>query len=124
MELEALIRSIALRERHYMVFLGAGASISSGIPTATDCIWNWKRSLFLSANCQLDPGLVGDSSLPHVQKRIQRWLDQQGRHPPLWDNGEYCHYAEQCYPMPADRQDFFRDLFRCGEPHLGYKLLG
>jgi hypothetical protein len=98
MELDALIRSVALRDRHYMFFLGAGASVSSGIPTARDCIWNWKRSLFLTRNSHLDPRLVGDASLPHVQRRIQRWLDQQGCHPPIWGDGEYSHYAERCYP--------------------------
>jgi hypothetical protein len=124
METDALIRSIALRDRHYMFFLGAGASVSSRIPTATDCIWNWKRSLFLTGNSQLDPRLLGDSSLPHVQRRIQTWLDQQGRHPSLADEREYSHFVEQCYPMPADRQEYFKALFARGQPHLGYHLLG
>ena len=29
--------------------LGAGASISSGVQSAYDCIWEWKKDIFLSA---------------------------------------------------------------------------
>ena len=28
--------------------LGAGASISSGVQSAYDCIWEWKKDIFLS----------------------------------------------------------------------------
>ena len=76
METDALIRSISLRDRHYMLFLGAGASVTSGIPSAYDCIWNWKRQIFLTNNGTVSPTSLGDISLPHVQNRIQRWLDQ------------------------------------------------
>ena len=30
--------------------LGAGASISSGVQSAYDCIWEWKKDIFLSKN--------------------------------------------------------------------------
>src|SRR5579883_1339763 len=124
MNLDALIRSIALRDRHYMLFLGAGASISSGIPTAVDCIWSWKQQLFLSDKKDTDLCVSGDASLPHVRKRIQHWLDERGIHPPEWDASEYSHYVEQCFPLPADRREYFKGLIGRGAPHLGYRLLG
>src|SRR5687768_15708659 len=124
MNVDALIRSISLRDRHYMLFLGAGTSISSGVPAANQCIWQWKLSLFLSQNPHVDPRILGSAALPHVQQRIQRWLDGQGIHPPLWSDDEYAHYAELCFPDPGDRQEYFRGLSRAAEPHLGYRLLG
>lgn len=124
MDSDALIRSICLRDRHYMFFLGAGASASSGIPTAAECIWQWKQSLFLTQNGRVDPRMLGSVSLPHVQQRIQRWLDGQGVHPKLWDDAEYAHYVEACFPLSADRQEYFRNLSKRSQPHLGYQLLG
>ena len=30
----------------HTILLGAGASIESGIQSAADCIWEWKRNIF------------------------------------------------------------------------------
>jgi hypothetical protein len=124
MEADALIRSIALRDRHHMLFLGAGASATSGIPTATDCIRNWKRQIFLTNNNSVVPNALGDISLPHVQQRIQRWLDGRGTYPQLWDDSEYSFYVNECFPRAADRQQFFKELLQRGQPQLGYQCLG
>lgn len=124
MEMDALIRSISLRDRHYMFLLGAGASITSGVPTATDCIWNWKRQIFLTSNDTVAPKALGDVSLPHVQRRIQHWLDDRGAYPELWDDAEYSFYVNECFPRPADRQQFFKKLLQNGQPQLGYQCLG
>ena len=124
MELDALIRSICLRDRHHMYFLGAGASITSGIPSAWECIWNWKLSLFLTKNSHINPTLFGNSTLPHVQHRLQRWLDEQKIHPALNSEEEYFHYAEACFPYAQDRKDWFKGLVSNASPHVGYKLLG
>ncbi|MEW8309267.1 MAG: hypothetical protein G8D88_19260 [gamma proteobacterium symbiont of Ctena orbiculata] len=54
LSLDAFIRSIEVKSNiPHALFIGAGASISSGIPSAQKCIWEWKRSIFLSNN----PGL-------------------------------------------------------------------
>jgi hypothetical protein len=124
MNMDALIRSVSLRDRHYMLFLGAGASVSSGIPTAYNCIWNWKRQIFLTNNETVSPKALGDISLPHVQQRIQRWLDQRGGYPELWDDSEYVFYIDKCFPRSEDRKDFFKELLQRGQPQLGYQCLG
>lgn len=124
MQIDALIRSICLRERHYMFFLGAGASITSGVPSAWECIWNWKRSLFLTQNSHINPTLFGSATLPHVQHQIQKWLEQQRIHPPLNSQEEYSHYVESCFQFAKDRQGEFRGMARKATPHVGYQLLG
>jgi hypothetical protein len=49
LSLDALIRSIGVRRANpFAFFLGAGASTSSGIPSAQRCIWEWKRRIFLT----------------------------------------------------------------------------
>lgn len=85
--LDAFIRAMGVnRTFPHTFFLGAGASISSGIPSADYCIWEWKRRIFLTMN----PGLeaqFSDHSLPIIRQRIQHWLDSRGVYdlaPVLW----------------------------------------
>ena len=106
----------------HAVFLGAGASISSGIPSATMCIWEWKRNIFLTNN----PGLekqFSELTLRSVQERIQRWFDAKGRYPKYGSPEEYSFYIEQCFPISQHRRQFFTEKVRSAKPHVGYKML-
>jgi len=121
--LDALIRSIGINKTTpHTVFLGAGASVSSGVPSAQMCIWEWKRSIFLTRN----PGLeeqFSELSLAGVRKNIQRWLDQQGTFPDEASPEEYSFYIEACFPIASDRQAFFKEKVREAKPHIGYQML-
>ena len=123
LSVDALVRAVAVsRGASYAVFLGAGASISSGVPSTEACIWEWKRSVFLSNN----PGTeqqFKELSLRSVQDRIQRWLDSKGTYPGRWDPAEYSFYIEKCYPVREHRRQFFAERIRTAQPHLGYRLL-
>lgn len=121
---EALIRSIAVSPSgKYMLLLGAGASASSGIPTAQQCVWEWKREIYLSGNPLISPDLFLDVALPSVQQRVQRWLDQQGKFPPVGDRTEYSFYIEYAYPKAEDRRMYFEKRFLGAIPEIGYQLL-
>ena len=123
LSLDALVRSVGIRRTEpHTLLLGAGASVSSGVPSAETCIWEWKRDLFLTNN----PGLEDqfeELSLPSVQHRIQLWLDKQGTYPERGAMGEYGHYIQQCFPIPDDRRSYFQGKIRCAQPHIGYRLL-
>ena len=123
LSLDAFVRSLGVhRTTPHALFLGAGASVSSGIPSAQACIWEWKRGLFLTNN----PGLeeqFAELSLPSVQRRIQQWLDKQGTYPPEGAEGEYGFYIRQCFPIPDDRRAYFQEKVRHAQPHIGYRLL-
>lgn len=121
---EALIRSISVSPRgKYVLLLGAGVSASSGIPTAGQCIWEWKREIYLSGNPRLSPSLLADVSLPSVQEKIQRWLDQERKFPSANDPQEYSFYIEYTYPKHEDRRAFFERRFSGSIPQVGYQLL-
>ena len=100
LSLDTLVRSVGIqRTVPHTLLLGAGASVSSGVPSAETCIWEWKRNLFLTNN----PGLEDqfeELSLASVQHRIQLWLDKQGTYPERGATGEYGHYIQQCFPHP------------------------
>src|ERR1039457_3482357 len=95
--LDAFIRSVGINKAsQHTLLLGAGASISSGVPSAESCIWEWKRAIFVTRN----PGLekqFAELSLPAVRSKIQRWLDSPRSYPPNETQGEYSVYIEQCY---------------------------
>lgn len=74
-----------------MWFLGAGASRSAGLPTATDLTWELKRRYYCSQENQ--DIVAHDVSNRSVQARIQAYMDSKG-FPPLWDPTEYSFYFE------------------------------
>ncbi|AEA42455.1 SIR2 family protein [Fluviicola taffensis] len=102
--------------------LGAGTSISSGIQTAYDCIWEWKKDIYLSKNINAAEFYKNHKD-EAVRKSIQKWLDNQGEYPVLDSTEEYCFYAEKAYPIPEDRRKYFLSLIENKEPYIGYKLL-
>jgi NAD-dependent SIR2 family protein deacetylase len=120
---EALIRSISISTKKYMFLLGAGTSASSGVPTASQCIWEWKKQIYLSSNPKVTPYLFLDVNLPNTQKIIQEWIDKQGKFPPLRDDSEYEFYVQYAYPKVEDRRSYFETIIKKTIPHVGYKAL-
>lgn len=123
LSLDEFVRSFKVnRGTQYALFLGAGSSISSGVHSAEQCIWDWKRSIFLSRH----PGLekqFGELSLTGVRERIQDWLDGTGEYPCQGDEAEYGTYIKKCYPIEQDRRRYFDGMIRGIQPHFGYRLL-
>ena len=51
LEYDAFLRSFKRNiDVLHSFLLGAGTSISSGIQSAHDCIWEWKKDIYLSKN--------------------------------------------------------------------------
>lgn len=103
-------------------FIGAGASISSGVKSAYDCIWEWKRQIFISSNPGLEK-LFPDGSSHASRLKIQTWLDSQGRYPKMDARDEYTFYANEAYPIPSTRKSFFQNISKEAKPSAGYHLL-
>jgi len=123
MSIDAFVRSIAVNSgRPICMLLGAGASISSGMPSAQRCIWEWKQDIFVTNNPTLRES-VGELSLPGTRNRIQRWLDQRGYFPSEDSPEEYSFYAQECYPTGQDRRSYFHSYVANAKPHIGYRLL-
>ena len=122
LSLDAFVRSIGVQRSPFALFLGAGASTTSGIPSAEMCIWEWKRQIFLTNN----PGLedqFAELSLEVVRRKIQHWLDRQGGYPREHTSEEYGFYIKRCFPITSDRSAFFQQKVRDAHPHVGYRLL-
>lgn len=93
------------------------------MPSADQCIWEWKRSIFLTNN----PGLeaqFSELSLPSVKQRIQAWLDSRRKYPLAGSAEEYSVYIQECFARSDDRRMYFERWVKRSSPHLGYQLLG
>lgn len=123
LQLDEFLRSIKQNiDTPHSLLLGAGASIESGIPSAADCIWDWKREIYLSQN----PGAIGNfdnSKSEGVRRVIQRWIDSQNIYPAENSAEEYSYFAEKAYPIADDRRKYFQHLVSNHDPSLGYHLI-
>ncbi|NOZ86872.1 MAG: SIR2 family protein [Deltaproteobacteria bacterium] len=76
---------------HLMWFLGAGASRSAGLPTATDIIWDLKRRYYcLHENQDLRSHDINNNA---IKQKIQAYMDSKG-YPALWSPEEYSLYFD------------------------------
>lgn len=123
LEFDAFLRSIKQNlDGSFGVLLGAGASITSGIQSANDCIWDWKFSIYQSSSGN-QKKLVDPKKSDLSKDIIQKWLDAQGKYPQLGSPEEYSFYAEKAFPIDADRTKYFEGLCNGKSPYVGYKLL-
>lgn len=105
----------------HVVLLGAGASWSSGVPTARDCIWQWKLELYQSSGQSQTAGL--DITSAAVRQEIQDWVDKQDGYPTIDSDEEYSFYAEKAFLNNDGRRKYFEDLTDGAAPAIGYKIL-
>lgn len=122
LELDAFIRSVGInRNSPHALFLGAGASMSSGVPSAAACVWEWKRSIYCSNNPRMEER-VAELTLPAVKDLIDQWLMTNHVWPSTGED-DYGYFIEKCLPIPDDRRRFFEEWVRKSRPHVGYRVL-
>lgn len=120
--LDDFARRFSLRAEHLMWFLGAGASASAGIPTASDMIWEFKQELFVSQ--RRDPAnSVADLSQPNIRARLQAHIDSLENLPNAGTPEEYAGLFEAVYPAESDRQEFIRTKLSGAKPSYGHLAL-
>lgn len=120
---DAFLRSIKQnRDTPHSFLLGAGSSLSSNILSASDCIWEWKKDIFLSQN-QNASTYYQKTKDDQVKDSIQSWLDSQGIYPKRDTPEEYSFFAEKAYPIEGDRRKFFDKLISGKKPFIGYEIL-
>lgn len=92
---------ICERPQNFAWFLGAGASRTAGLPTATDIIWDLKRRYY----CQQENEEVSrqDVQLEAVRSRIQSYMASRG-FPAEWAPEEYSTYFEKIFGQDKERQ--------------------
>lgn len=103
-----ILREDGERESKFVLFLGAGASKTSGVPTAREMISEWRKDYISIEN---DAKATGLNVLS---------LDKQH-----WHNTpeEYSRLFEAIYHKPAQRRDFIERSLSNTSPSWGYIYL-
>lgn len=123
LQMDEFLRSLKQNiDTPHSLLLGAGASVESGVQSALDCIWEWKKEIFISQN----PGMIGtyeNYKQDNVRRVIQRWINAQNSYPAENSPEEYSYFAEKALPIADDRRKYFQRLIMGREPSLGYHLI-
>ncbi|MEP1383930.1 MAG: SIR2 family protein [Paraglaciecola sp.] len=89
--LDNFLNDFQLNGNHLMWFLGAGASRSANLPTASDLTWDLKKRIYCAnENRNFD---AYDLNSEAVKAIIQRYMVSKG-YPDLWSDEEYSFYFE------------------------------
>lgn len=116
------LRVFPLRAPNLMWLLGAGASAASGIPTAGDMIWDFKRRLYCSEQ-RVSIRACEDISNPALRAKIQRYLDGRADCPTLDSDEEYSHYFSTVFPDEGDRRRYIDQMISKAAPSFGFLAL-
>jgi hypothetical protein len=82
------------RPQNFAWFLGAGASASAGLPTATDVLWDMKRRYY----CREENQDISRQDLQNaaIRAKIQSYMESRG-FPAMWAADEYPAYFEKMF---------------------------
>lgn len=89
----------------FSLFLGAGASITSGIKPANKMIFEWQRQQY--ASCK-------------ATEEFSDWIKSQEWHE---TDGEYSRLFELVYDQPSQRRAYIESAIKDSRPNLGYAYL-
>lgn len=103
-----ILREDGERESKFVLFLGAGASKTSGVPTAREMIAEWRKDYLSVENDAKTTGL----NVLNLEK--QHWYNT---------SEEYSRLFEAIYHKPAQRRDFIERALSNTSPSWGYIYL-
>ena len=121
LELHELVHAISRSGNRTALFLGAGASVSSGIPAAAELVERWRRELHERAiSSENDGGF--EQWVQNHEKEYAAWL--QEHHPQADpDAKRYSYSFERVAPTRAERQHRMAELCDAAMPRAGYFAL-
>jgi hypothetical protein len=102
-----------------MWFLGAGASVSAGLPTAYTLIWEFKRQLYCTAH-KIPPSRFPNLNDYASQARLQSYFNGQAGFPKDGEFEEYSFYFDRYLPDESDRRRFLDTRLAGIKPPYGH----
>lgn len=121
LELHDLVHAVGRSGNRMALFLGAGASVSSGIPGAPQLVDQWRREIYQRT-------LTGVS-----EQQYEGWLKDQENEYRAWlkehhpeadaDAKRYGYTFERVAPTRAQRQQRIAELCEAAMPKAGYCAL-
>jgi NAD-dependent SIR2 family protein deacetylase len=115
-------RRFALRPGQLMWFLGAGVSVSAGIPSANDMIWQFKQTLFV-AQRKVSLNSVADLNNQAVRALLDSHIANSEQLPAPGSPDEYAALFEVTYPVERDRTTFIQSMINGAKLAYGHLAL-
>ena len=109
-------------DNNFHLFLGAGASASSGIKTGSELVWDFKKELYCLRK-KVSPNEFNELS-DESKKLLQKYFDNEKSFPPRGSPEEYSIYFKEYLKTPEDRNKYIQNLVKDKEPKIGYQALG
>ncbi len=122
MTVPEFLRMYASRGPHLMWFLGAGCSVSAGVPTAGDMIWEFKRLLYCTEQ-RLPLTRFPELGDPRARSILQVFFDSKQSFPAIDSAEEYAFYFEAARRTEADRRRYIQDAIVGARPSFGHTVL-
>ncbi len=111
-----------MRGANLMWLLGAGCSVSAGIPTAGDMIWDFKRLLYCSEN-RLPIQRVPQLTDTRFRDQLNAFCDAKSTFPQPGSEAEYSFYFEETYPDERERRKYIDHSVAGRRPAFGHMAL-
>src|SRR5659263_730711 len=109
LDLSEFVRIFPLRAKNISWLFGAGTSITAGLPSAYDLIWDFKRRIYCSEQGYLLKQFDNLSDRG-IRTTIQSYFDSSGNCPSKNSIEEYSFYFERAYRSSKDRRNYLEDL--------------
>jgi len=121
-DLGEFINFYPLRTPNIMWFLGAGASVGAGLPTAYTLTWEFKRQLYCTAH-KMPPNRFPNLNEKAFQVRAQSHFNANAGFPAEGDSEEYSFYFQRYLPDEADRRRHLENRLSGIKPSYGHVCL-
>ncbi len=112
-----------LRAQGIAWFFGAGSSVSAGVPSAYDFIWDFKRRIYCVEQ-SYPISLFRNLTDQGIREQIQNYFDSQIECPELNHPDEYSYYFERAYKSEQDRSAYIAQQTSGMQLSYGHKVIG
>lgn len=123
MTLAEFVRIYPLRSKSIAWLFGAGTSVSAGMPTATDLIWEFKRRIYCSEE-SIPVSLFSNLTDQALRNQIQAYFNSKQNYPPYNSVEEYSFYFEKAFASANDRSNFLMQQLNHMQNSFGHKAIG
>lgn len=117
------VRLYPLRAKRISWLFGAGTSVSAGLPSAYDLIWDFKRRIYCSEQ-GIALNRFSNLSDRGLRTQIQSYFDKNDNCPSKDTPEEYSFYFERAFPKAIDRKEYLDNLLSGIQLSYGHKVIG
>ncbi len=121
--LSEFVKFYPLRAKGLTWFFGAGSSISAGVPSANDLIWDFKRRIYCAEQA-LPLSIYNNLTDSGIREQIQNYFTSQNACPPYNSPEEYSYYFERAFSSAIDRSQYISQQTLGLQLTYGHKVMG